>query len=117
MTIAVNIPPIQFIYPGFVDDGEQLLAKSGLDPARFEREITQHLLIREAHMMYLMLRQLKRLGCSIAMTGVGTLEQLEALQWKCCTFAHRFCLGQPMPISELGNLIGEGGHDQVAVSA
>ena len=117
MTIAVNIPPIQFMYPGFVDDVEQLLAKSGLDPAPLEREITQHLLIREAHMVYLVLRQLKRLGCSITIDGVGTLEQLEALQRECCTFAQRFCLGQPMPISELGNLIGEGGHDRVAASA
>ncbi len=70
--IAVNLSPIQFRNPGFVQVVVSALAASGLPPERLELEITEGMLLQDNESTLSTLFQLRALGVRIAMDDFGT---------------------------------------------
>ena len=70
--IAVNLSPIQFRNPGFVQIVISALAASGLAPERLELEITEGMLLQDNEGTLNTLFQLRALGVRIAMDDFGT---------------------------------------------
>ena len=70
--IAVNLSPIQFRNPGFVQIVVSALAASGLPPERLELEITEGMLLQDNEATLSTLFQLRTLGVRIAMDDFGT---------------------------------------------
>jgi len=72
LKIAVNVSAIQINNPGFVTLVRDILAETGLDPARLELEITETVLIRDPERALHTLTELKAVGLSVAMDDFGT---------------------------------------------
>jgi diguanylate cyclase (GGDEF)-like protein/PAS domain S-box-containing protein len=70
--IAVNLSPIQFKNPGFVQLVVSALAASGLAPDRLELEITETTLLQDSETTLNTLYQLRALGVRIAVDDFGT---------------------------------------------
>ena len=70
--IAVNLSPIQFRNPGFVQVVVGALAASGLAADRLELEITESTLLQDSEATLSTLYQLRALGVRIAMDDFGT---------------------------------------------
>ncbi len=70
--IAVNLSPIQFRNPGFVQVVLGALAASGLAADRLELEITESTLLQDSEATLSTLYQLRALGVRIAMDDFGT---------------------------------------------
>jgi EAL domain-containing protein (putative c-di-GMP-specific phosphodiesterase class I) len=70
--IAVNLSPIQFRNPGFVQVVVGALAASGLPADRLELEITESVLLQDSEATLSTLYQLRGLGVRIAMDDFGT---------------------------------------------
>ena len=70
--IAVNLSPIQFRNPGFVQVVLGALAASGLAADRLELEITESTLLHDSDATLSTLYQLRALGVRIAMDDFGT---------------------------------------------
>ena len=70
--VAVNVSPIQFVSPGFVDTVGQVLNDNGLDPRRLELEITERILVQNDAHTLATLHRLRDLGVRIAMDDFGT---------------------------------------------
>ena len=70
--IAVNVSPVQFRRGGFVEQVQNALQQTGLDPARLEVEITEGVLLHETEGTLATLRRLRDIGVVIAMDDFGT---------------------------------------------
>jgi diguanylate cyclase (GGDEF)-like protein len=70
--MAVNVSPVQFRRPGFVDQVEDALTRAGLDAGRLELEITEGVLLHETDETLATLRRLHAIGVTIAMDDFGT---------------------------------------------
>jgi diguanylate cyclase (GGDEF)-like protein len=70
--IAVNVSPVQFRRPGFVDQVKEALTCAGLDAGRLELEITEGVLLHETNETLATLRRLHAIGVTIAMDDFGT---------------------------------------------
>jgi len=70
--LAVNVSPVQFRSPNFVDVVTHTLASSGLAPERLELEITEAILLENTDATLATLAQFHRLGVRIAMDDFGT---------------------------------------------
>ena len=70
--IAVNVSPVQFRRPCFVDQVKRALEQTGLEAARLEIEITEGVLLNETDETLATLRRLRGLGITIAMDDFGT---------------------------------------------
>jgi EAL domain-containing protein (putative c-di-GMP-specific phosphodiesterase class I) len=70
--IAVNLSPIQFRNPGFVELVVSALAASGLAADRLELEVTESTLLQDSEATLSTLYQLRALGVRIAMDDFGT---------------------------------------------
>lgn len=70
--VAVNVSPAQFKQGNLVFSVQRALAKSGLDPARLEIEITEGVLIDDEARALKVLRGLKDLGVGLAIDDFGT---------------------------------------------
>jgi predicted signal transduction protein with EAL and GGDEF domain len=70
--IAINLSPIQLVQSDLPDLVREVLAKTGLDPARLELEITETAMISDMGRATLALKELKALGVTIAMDDFGT---------------------------------------------
>ncbi len=71
-TVSVNLSPLQFKNSMLVSVIESALKESGLEPQRLELEITESVLLDDAHGNLQTLRQLKTLGVLIALDDFGT---------------------------------------------
>jgi diguanylate cyclase (GGDEF)-like protein len=71
-SIAVNISPKQFAYPGLTNTILQALASSGLEPHRLELEITESIFIVDVEKTLATLHKLRDLGVRIALDDFGT---------------------------------------------
>ncbi|MEJ0016967.1 MAG: EAL domain-containing protein [Acetobacteraceae bacterium] len=71
-SIAVNVSPVQFRRPGFFEQVQRALRRSGLNPSRLEIEITEGILLQDTDETLAMLRRLRGLGIAIAMDDFGT---------------------------------------------
>ena len=70
--VCVNVSPLQFNQPNFVDTIEDFLARTGMDPARLEFELTESAIMTDAEANIERLRSLKGLGISLAVDDFGT---------------------------------------------
>jgi diguanylate cyclase (GGDEF)-like protein len=70
--MAVNVSPVQFRRPGFVELVQHALQHAGLAPQRLELEITEGVLLTETPETLSILHRLRRLGVTIAMDDFGT---------------------------------------------
>lgn len=72
LNLSVNISPMQLVQGNLVSAIEEILAESGLDPARLELEITEGVLIDDAHGTLAVLRRIRALGVNIVLDDFGT---------------------------------------------
>lgn len=72
MTMAINVSPMQFQRPGFLDSLKQVLARSGLPPALLELELTEGVLMDSAEHTIQALQAIRQLGVHIALDDFGT---------------------------------------------
>ncbi|ACO47444.1 EAL domain-containing protein [Deinococcus deserti] len=69
--IAVNISPLEFAQPQFVENVTRVLCEEGLEPGRLMLELTENSLI-DAHRGRDVLRDLRALGVRVALDDFGT---------------------------------------------
>jgi predicted signal transduction protein with EAL and GGDEF domain len=72
MTVAVNVSPLQFRQPDFVEVVERILAETEFDPARLELEVTESTLIGNVDSAEAAMLRLKALGLRLALDDFGT---------------------------------------------
>jgi diguanylate cyclase (GGDEF)-like protein/PAS domain S-box-containing protein len=72
LTMAVNLSPRQFWYPGISRTITEVLHDSGLEPHQLEIEITESMVMRDVENAIDMMKELKRLGVQISMDDFGT---------------------------------------------
>lgn len=72
LRIAVNLSPVQLIFGDAVATVRDILAETGLDPARLELEITETALLANDNRNLGTLRSLKELGVRIVLDDFGT---------------------------------------------
>jgi diguanylate cyclase (GGDEF)-like protein len=72
LRVAVNVSPLQFRQPNFVDDVRQALESNSLPAGYLEIELTEAALMSNAEKSVAMLEQLSRLGIVVAMDDFGT---------------------------------------------
>jgi EAL domain-containing protein (putative c-di-GMP-specific phosphodiesterase class I) len=70
--VSVNVSPSQVDCEGFVDEVAEIVAETGIDPARLTLEITETTLMRDPVAAGRRLRELKALGVVIAIDDFGT---------------------------------------------
>ncbi len=72
LMIAVNVSPVQFRQPGFVDTVASALAASGLNPRFLELELTERTVMQDAEQTLDTLLELNRMGVELAVDDFGT---------------------------------------------
>lgn len=72
LKMAVNLSVRQFQEPMFVENVEQILQETGVDPSFIELEITESMLMENMNTVIPMLEALKALGISLAIDDFGT---------------------------------------------
>lgn len=72
VSVAVNISPKQFTFPGLSGTILQALSNSGLEPHRLELEITESIFIADVEKTMATLHGLRNLGVRIALDDFGT---------------------------------------------
>ena len=72
LTLAVNLSIKQFAKPGLDDRLAEVLADTGLDPARLALEVTESIVIDQPEATTALLGQLKGLGVKVHMDDFGT---------------------------------------------
>jgi diguanylate cyclase (GGDEF)-like protein/PAS domain S-box-containing protein len=81
LTMAVNLSPRQFWYPGISRTITEVLHDSGLEPHQLDLEITESMVMRDVENAIAMMKELKSLGVQISMddfgTGYSSLSQLK----------------------------------------
>ncbi len=72
LIVAVNVSPIQFRQPGFVDSVARALAASGLDAHFLELELTERTVMQDAEQTLGTLSALNQMGVELAVDDFGT---------------------------------------------
>jgi diguanylate cyclase (GGDEF)-like protein/PAS domain S-box-containing protein len=72
LTVAVNVSPRQLSAPRMVEQVDEALASSGLEPWRLVLEITEGALLDDPELARTVLTDLRRLGVTIALDDFGT---------------------------------------------
>jgi diguanylate cyclase (GGDEF)-like protein len=72
LTVSVNVSPLQFRRPDFVDTVERILAETEFDPACLELELTESTLLGNVESAEVAMHRLKALGCRLALDDFGT---------------------------------------------
>ena len=70
--VAINVSAVQLRTPGFAALVTRLVAQAGIDPARYEIELTETALLGDEPLISSNVDALKRLGFSIALDDFGT---------------------------------------------
>jgi diguanylate cyclase (GGDEF)-like protein/PAS domain S-box-containing protein len=70
--VAVNVSALQFQHEGFVDRVAQVLREHALPPHLLELELTESILLRDAHGALERLHALARLGVQLSIDDFGT---------------------------------------------
>jgi Amt family ammonium transporter len=71
-SLSINVSPLQFRHPGFVDNLVRIVHDAGVAPERLELEITESVLIDDDSRALYVLKELKRHGFGIALDDFGT---------------------------------------------
>ncbi|TFW18719.1 GGDEF domain-containing protein [Duganella callida] len=72
ITVAVNISPLQFADPFFVNKVERIITASGVNPACIELEITEGVMVNDIGATTKMLKALQNIGVRLAIDDFGT---------------------------------------------
>jgi len=72
ISVAVNVSPLQFRRPDFVEMVQRILAETGFDPKRLELEITESTLLGNVEGAEAAMHRLKELGVRLALDDFGT---------------------------------------------
>jgi diguanylate cyclase (GGDEF)-like protein len=72
LVIAVNISPRQFAAPDFLARIEALLARTRINPACIELEITEGVMVEDAESAIALLQNLRALGLKLSIDDFGT---------------------------------------------
>ncbi len=72
LMVSVNVSPLQFRRPHFVDVVERILAETGFDATRLELEVTESTLLGNVDTAELAMFRLKALGVRLALDDFGT---------------------------------------------
>jgi diguanylate cyclase (GGDEF)-like protein/PAS domain S-box-containing protein len=72
LTIAVNLSARQFQQQGLVDEIEEILVSSEVDPSQISLEITESLAMEDADRTIELLARMKRLGVKVSIDDFGT---------------------------------------------
>jgi diguanylate cyclase (GGDEF)-like protein/PAS domain S-box-containing protein len=72
IAVSVNVSPRQLRDPGFVEEVQHVLARTGLSPAQLELEVTESAVMNDPDEARLRLEQLQRVGVSLAIDDFGT---------------------------------------------
>jgi diguanylate cyclase (GGDEF)-like protein/PAS domain S-box-containing protein len=70
--VSVNLFPIQFHDPSFVDEVKEVLAETGLPPDGLELEITENIILTSNATTRVAVDELRRLGVQLALDDFGT---------------------------------------------
>jgi EAL domain-containing protein (putative c-di-GMP-specific phosphodiesterase class I) len=70
--MAVNVSPLDFHQPGFVQRVAHLLETHAVDPARVELEITEGIVMRNVESSRRVLGELRALGLKLSVDDFGT---------------------------------------------
>lgn len=101
LIMSVNVSPVQFAQPGFVNSVKQALVESGLASEQLELELTEGAVIRNLQAVQLALVELRQFGVRVAIddfgTGYSSLSYLKDLPISCIKIDRSFIadLGQP----------------------
>ena len=71
INICVNVSPRQFKEKNWVDRIRHALLESGLDARYLELEITESLIMQDAHLAVVVMKQIQQLGVQIAIDDFG----------------------------------------------
>ncbi|MGD9925264.1 MAG: putative bifunctional diguanylate cyclase/phosphodiesterase, partial [Pseudorhodoplanes sp.] len=72
LAVSVNVSPLQFRRPDFVDTVERILAETDFDPAFLELELTESTLLGNVESAEVAMHRLKALGPRLALDDFGT---------------------------------------------
>lgn len=72
LIIGVNMSPRQFLRPAIVNEVQQILQETGLEPAYLELEITETLLMDDVESGITTMQALKKLGIRLSIDDFGT---------------------------------------------
>ena len=72
LTVAVNVSPVQMRSANLLPTIINALAETGLDPARFEVEITEGVLLHDSEANMAVLHRMRDLGIKVALDDFGT---------------------------------------------
>jgi diguanylate cyclase (GGDEF)-like protein len=72
LTVSVNVSPLQFRRPDFVDTVERILAETEFDPVFLELELTESTLLGNVESAEVAMHRLKALGLRLALDDFGT---------------------------------------------
>ncbi|WP_227842227.1 bifunctional diguanylate cyclase/phosphodiesterase [Vreelandella zhuhanensis] len=72
LTVAVNISPVQFHEPDFVERVMQILERTGASPQRLKLELTEGLLVEAQQQAREKMLRLKQTGLSFSLDDFGT---------------------------------------------
>ncbi len=72
LRISVNISPRQLSAPGFVEDVDTILRKTGLEPASLEIEVNEQTLLEDSKSNLATLKKLRAMGIAIAVDNFGS---------------------------------------------
>ena len=72
LRLAVNVSPVQFSSPHFVDYVKQALSETGFPASRLDLELTESLFVDDRLDIAATIRDLKELGCGLALDDFGT---------------------------------------------
>eukprot|EP01032_Pedospumella_encystans_P030875 gene30875-34846_t len=83
LTVAVNVSPLQFRQPDFVEQVNQVLVASGANPRRLKLELTETMLLDDVEQAICKMAALKVRGVNFALddfgTGYSSLSYLQRL--------------------------------------
>jgi diguanylate cyclase (GGDEF)-like protein len=72
LRVAINISAVQLRIRGFTEHLAELIVETGVDPYRFELEITEGVLLGDDPQTHETLKQIRDLGFSLALDDFGT---------------------------------------------
>lgn len=72
LRIAVNVSPVQFRQPGFVDKVRGIVAASGIEASRLDLELTEGVVVEDADQAEAIIMELRALGIRMAMDDFGS---------------------------------------------
>ena len=72
LIVAVNVSPLQFLAPGFIDNLMAIMARHGINPQQIELEITEGVLLENEQHALKTIKILRAAGFCIALDDFGT---------------------------------------------